>query len=352
MGKLPDTNTSTRPWVWDWTPDRGVENFVTFCRNGKRLADMLSPDLSEQYSVMLSTFWKSGVHLAEYDLRKALPGWMRKRIEEEETRLLEREALIKPPNYDFLVQLHQLFHSIYSRPLKIQGSDKYALKPRIIYRFFSSANGRLTTSPDSFPILNIPKPERDCVKPYNHMFVELDINAADIRTLLALEGIRQPTLDVHTWLIEKVFKTNLERSEGKQRFFSWLFSGRSDECLDSLFDREGVVRKYATENTVTNPYGRTFAVQNPKNRLQYLIASTTMDIVARQTLKLHEFLKGKKTFVAAIIHDSVLLDFHESDVPSLKSMLRLFTETPHGVFLTNVGYGEHFGAVVKKHVFP
>ena len=65
-------------------------------------------------------------------------------------------------------------------------------EPYIKYNIFGTKTGRLTTKPNSFPILTLKKEYRSILKPNNDLFVELDYNAAELRVLLTLMNVEQP----------------------------------------------------------------------------------------------------------------------------------------------------------------
>ena len=100
----------------------------------------------------------------------------------------------RPSDYDILHKIHVLIENISKQKLMVAQSVNY-----VKYDMFSSATGRLATSRGSYPILNISKKEREMITPQNDMFLELDINGAEIRTLLAFSGVEQPTEDIHLW---------------------------------------------------------------------------------------------------------------------------------------------------------
>ena len=111
----------------------------------------------------------------------------------------------KPQNYDFMVDLTKVLTRIKHQKLNIdvsglsdkahlpkfrQAMRKYAhIDPYCRYVINGTKTGRLTTQKNSFPVMTIDKDFRSIVKPTNDWFVELDFNAAEIRTLMALGGL-------------------------------------------------------------------------------------------------------------------------------------------------------------------
>ena len=53
--------------------------------------------------------------------------------------------------------------------------------------------------------------------PQNDWFLELDYNAAEVRTLLALSGKDQPEEDIHEWNIKNIYDGDLTREEAKRK---------------------------------------------------------------------------------------------------------------------------------------
>ena len=104
---------------------------------------------------------------------------------------------------------------------------------------FGSVTGRLTTYPDSFPILNLKTEHRDILMPRNDWFVEMDYNGAEIRTLLSLAEKEQPVEDIHEWNMKNVYRNLVTRDEAKKRFFAWLYNPNSEDYLTSrAYDRD------------------------------------------------------------------------------------------------------------------
>ena len=83
--------------------------------------------------------------------------------------------------------------------------------PYVDYDIFGTITGRMTTKRGSFPALNLKRELKKHVRPNNDVFLELDFNAAEIRTMLALQGHEQPEEDIHEWNIKNVFKKDLSK---------------------------------------------------------------------------------------------------------------------------------------------
>ena len=145
----------------------------------------------------------------------------------------------KPQNYDHINSVQKLLHKIRYQKLSIATDDCRELmvsslnrqkiqsllkgNQYIDYNLFGTVTGRLTTNPNSFPILTMKKEYRKILKPNNDLFLSLDYNGAEIRTLLDLSGQEQPKIDIHEWNALHLFEQEITRDECKVRFFAWLF---------------------------------------------------------------------------------------------------------------------------------
>ena len=125
------------------------------------------------------------------------------------------ENFLPPKNLRFLTLLTKVVEDINQQKLNIDIDEfkphlaEYKarqwrkkvekLKPYIRYDVFGTKTGRLTTKKYSFPVLTFPKAYRSIIKPNNDLFVELDYNGAELRTLLALSDKKQPKMDIHEW---------------------------------------------------------------------------------------------------------------------------------------------------------
>jgi len=264
----------------------------------------------------------------------------------------------RPENHDFLADVGAVLHEVSSQRLNINKSSlrPFLGTPRardlwkkldhssyINYNLFGAKTGRLTTKKNSFPILTLDKKFRSVIEPTNDWFVELDFNAAELRTLLALCGLEQPVDDLHEWNIENIFRGLGTRQEAKKRVFSWLYNPASqDHLLNRAYDRDLVLQKYWDGAQVKTIYNRTIDADK-HHALNYTIQSTTSDLFLDRVATIHSLLKEHSSFVAFFIHDSLVLDVCDSEKQLLREIISLFSNTRLGEYKANVSAGKNFG---------
>jgi len=269
----------------------------------------------------------------------------------------------RPKNYDFLLELECLLANMRSRQVNL---NLAALKPHLVsaparavykrlknakpvidYDAFKTKTGRLTTRKDSFPILTLNKIFRRAIEPNNDYFVELDFNAAELRTLLALLGKEQPTGDIHKWNIENVYRGLVTREEAKKRIFAWLYNPESKDHLSNrAYDRNEILAKYWDGAQAKTCFGREIKADK-HHAVNYIIQSTTSDLFLKRTIEVDKILKGRKSFVAFTLHDSLVIDFAEEDRGLVKQAVDTFGDTELGTFRVNVSVGESFGEMKR-----
>ena len=249
----------------------------------------------------------------------------------------------KPKDYDILHKIHVLTTDISKRDINASGN-----KERIMYDIFSSATGRLATSKGSYPILSIGKEERLQVTPQNDLYLELDLNGAEIRTLLAFSDIEQPNEDIHSWNMKELAPW-VTRSEAKSQFFAWLYNPKAENKEYEKYYNKKAYLKHFNGEMVKTPYGRELPVDERK-ALNYLLQSTTSDIVLDSAYKIMKKLKGSKSFVAFTMHDSVVLDFSREDHPLVAELKEIFETNMFGKFLSNIRIGKNFGDMKEMKV--
>jgi hypothetical protein len=269
----------------------------------------------------------------------------------------------KPENYDFLSDLTKLTTDIRYQKVNVDMAsfrgrmNEYKTRqffkklnntaPYVDYNIFGTKTGRLSTRKGSFPILTMDKKYRSAVKPNNDWLVELDYNAAELRVLLALAGKEQPKEDIHDWNVKNVYRNLLTREEAKTRIFAWLYnSGSKDFLSNRAYDRGGVKNKYWDGEKVNTIFGRQIDADE-FHALNYIIQSTSSDLILRQAIRVHNLLRGKKTRIAFIIHDSIVLDMSEEDQYMIQDIYDTFAKTNLGTFKTSAHAGKNFGDMSK-----
>ena len=267
----------------------------------------------------------------------------------------------KPQNYDFMVDLTKVLARIRHQKLNIDVSSlskqahlakfRKAMKkfsqidPYCRYNINGTKTGRLTTQKNSFPIMTMDKDFRSIVKPTNDWFVELDFNAAEVRTLMALGGSDVPLEDIHDWNVRNLFNAGVTREEAKQKFFSWLYDeNKTSPRLSKYYDRDKVREMYWDGQVVKTMFGREIEADR-SHALNYIIQSTTADLVLRQVVKIHDMLRDKKSFIAFTIHDNIVLDMTDEERYNIPMMIEEFSNTELGKFLVNVKAGKDFGSL-------
>jgi len=265
----------------------------------------------------------------------------------------------KPKNYNFLVSAGKVLSEIERRPLslnlsnlssslskphvrnfwkKVRGTEQF-----VRYNLFGTKTGRLATQRSSFPIHNMSKDLRCVIEPVNDYLVELDFNAAELRTMLALAGKPQPQEDIHDWHINNVFGGKETRDEAKRKVFAWMYNPeRKEPALDKMYDREAVVQKYFNGSQVSTFFHRTIPADE-KHALNYIIQSTTSDLLLRRMVAVGQRLSGMDSFVSFCIHDNLVLDMKAEECYIIPELVKLFSDTELGEYKVNMRVGRDFG---------
>ena len=262
----------------------------------------------------------------------------------------------KPKNYDFLVKLNKFTNQLSKNKLILDHEALYPymmntqarnlwrkfpdISPYIKYNPFGTVTGRLSTHSNSFPILTLPKEFRAIIKPKNDWLVEVDYNAAELRTLLALTGKEQPKEDLHEWNRTNVYRTTREKA--KKRIFAWLYNPDSKDYLSSrTYDRDQVKTKYYDGTYVHTDFNRKIMCED-RVALNYIIQSTTSDLVMNKIIEINELLSETKSKILFCMHDSFVIDLCDKDKPILKDILKIFSETQYGEYKVNLNIGRDF----------
>ncbi len=288
-------------------------------------------------------------HLQHYfDTKNEITKWVFDNIE-------------RPKNYSFLLRLQTAVKQLKRHPVNlnsfavyVSGADDMKAKhlydqfgdstPYVDYDIFGTITGRLTTKKDSFPILNLKKELKNHVRPNNDVFLELDFNAAEVRTMLALQNHNQPEEDIHEWNIKNIFKEELSREKAKTKLFAWLYNEQSQTIQSDFYDRESLRERYYDGEKVQTPFGRTITAPSRK-ALNYLLQSSSSDNTMDRFCKISNYLRATRSHVAFVVHDSVIIDLHRDDRRMIPELVEMFGDTQLGKFKVNCSLGKNLGSM-------
>ncbi len=260
----------------------------------------------------------------------------------------------RPKNYDHLLKIQRVLADIKYKKVKFEEKELlmhwHENKAKVLhskfkgreaycnYNLFGSITGRLTLHKHSLPILNMKKEYRAAIKPNNDFFIELDYNAAEARVVLSLLGLEQPSQDIHEYHAKNLY--HCSRVDAKKRFFAWLYNPNSEDSISSQkYDRSSILKKYRTHNSVETIFGRNIKCGD-FHAFNYLIQSTCADMVLDRMVEIHNILKGRKSYVAFTLHDSVILDFHSEDKELIRQLIEEYRNTKLGNFKTTISAGK------------
>ncbi len=281
----------------------------------------------------------------------------------------------RPRRYNFYHWVGRLLSEISHRPVKLDirrlksvalsenkslssVCDAMVKNPYVRYNQFGTKTGRLSTKPQSFPILTLNKKLRPAIVPVNDFFVELDFNGAEVRTLLGLLEQKQPFEDVHEFHLEKIFTELQTRSDAKTAFFAWLYGSKSAASsaagkeLEKFYDKDKILEKHWVDGCVTTPYGKEIPQTTQHYALNYLVQSTTAELCLKQFLKINYLLQreGSGSNISFIIHDAVVLDMKKEDEHLLTKISSLMRSTNFGNFRINIKKGNSLGSLKEIRV--
>ena len=101
------------------------------------------------------------------------------------------------------------------------------------------------------------------------------------------------------------------------------------------------MKEYYIDGKISTPFGRTIEVEERK-ALNYLIQSTTADIVLDRAVKLDEFLDDKRSFISHIVHDEIVIDLHNEDKNLVPLIKNIFENNNLGRFRCNLNAGKNY----------
>lgn len=364
--KIP--NGITKTWAYsDHLFGRDID-YAQLIVGGKAIADVCPEHLKAQWlraEDLLKSHFKgirtAGINLTDVCFYDVVPQKHLQHYFDTKNEITQWvfDNYEKPKHYTLLKNAQAAIKELKKHPVKLNTFALYCISPEdqkakylydqfsevtpyVDYDLFGTVTGRLTTKRNSFPILNLKKELKNFVTPTNDVFLELDFNAAEIRTMLALQEHKQPEEDIHEWNIRNVFDEEITREKAKTKIFAWLYNQESQDIQSNYYDRDILLDQYYKDGQVCTPFGRTIDAPVRK-ALNFLLQSTSSDNTLERFCKLSNFLRATRSHVAFVVHDSVVIDLHRDDrrlIPQLKEM---FGDTKLGKFKVNCSLGKNLG---------
>lgn len=354
--------------TWKYTgslTDSDVE-YAWLYTGGKTLAEVCPEDLLPklQISQKRSRAYIRSFEIAKIDLREhcifdLVPEDYLKDFCEIKNKITQHvfETYERPEVYEHQSEIQKLLYKIsYQRlNLSVSGCRNLHYSYRnsqkvkelvngyrhIEYNLFGTVTGRLTTTQSSFPILTVKKDFRKLLKPNNDWFLSLDYNAAEVRTFIGLAGEEQPQEDVHTWHIKNLIADSISRTDAKVKFFAWLYNPDSAEKEFDRYHRQKVLDKWYDGAYIKTMFKRRIPVDRRK-ALNYLIQSTTSDLVLERAVAIDKFLEDKKSFISHIVHDEIVIDLADSEREMAPQIREMFANNKIGNFMVNLTCGKNY----------
>lgn len=372
-GKINENPPKTGSTTWDYKHHHHKEGFeyASLYVKGKTLTEVCPEYMKSEWEELLkqkkayqNAFIKSKINIDDVCALDIIPEWFLREMSQAKCDIMHyvMQGTERPITYDFMFQLEKLFGEIKQNTLNldmdsIKGSMLFPSARSLVQRIrkaekniqysqFGSVTGRLVSSKTSFPILNLHKSFRKMVKPNNDFFVEFDYNAAELRTLLALSGEEQPQEDMHIWNMKNIFNKEITREEAKKKIFAALYNAKSKQ---KYYKIEEVLANHYSAETVSTPFYREIRADR-HHALNYLLQSTTSDLVLEQVLKVRKLLEGKRSKIVFLIHDSFVLDIAAEDRYIIPEIKKTFSENRFGKYLVGIRAGKDFDSMKEINI--
>ena len=149
------------------------------------------------------------------------------------------------------------------------------------------------------------------------------------------------------WISKHVFDKKVDREQTKKKVISWLYNPKAkNKKLNEYLDRDKIYEEYYINGCVHTPYDRVIPVDQEK-AVNYLIQSTSSDMLLTSAMNVSRELKNKRSFVSFCIHDSVVLDVSVSEKDLIEDLAKKFSGTKFGDLKVNLSIGKDFGNMRK-----
>ena len=362
--RIPDNIRGT--WNWDVRlNNRNIDYASIYCR-GKSLSEVAPENLRHRLEIReskIKSFVKSAIiskiNMNEHCLFDVIPEQHLMHYCEVKNEVCQWvfDNHHKPLNHGFMVDMFQMAHDISQNPVIINQealkiASKHDNKARvllsslngknkpILYDIWGSKTGRLTTKKGSFPIMNLKKEIANCVVPKNDIFVQFDLNGAEIRTFISLSTGTHPEGDIHLWNMENILTNITERDVAKKKFLAWFYNPNSDAIKSEHYDRKLLLEKHYNNGFVSTPFGRKIEADD-FYALNYLLQSSSSDNCMKQACKINKFLQSTNSFLHSVVHDSITIDLSFDDRHVLPQVQEIFEDTELGWFKSSATAGRN-----------
>jgi len=369
------TPSCTKTWSYtNYLKDKNIEFAALYALPHNASLDDLCPKnkkgqyekIKKRIKSIIKSSQEVGLDLDTICIYDLMPRHVLRNLAEIKTEICERVfgEYVKPANYDQLLKITKVISDIKFRHLKVDVSriTRITLRDRnmhkllknntlsIDYDMTKTITGRLSTKRNTFPIMTLAKKYRNVLTPNNQWLFELDFNACELRTALALLGQEQPEEDLHEWNLANVFTRAKDRDNAKKRIFSWLYNpNNKDDKVSKIYDRNRLKTLYFKDNKVITPFGREIECDE-HHAVSYLVQSTAADLLFEQMYKVWEYLNDKKSFIKFCNHDSIMLDLHEDQQYDFNEIKQIFSDTRFGKFKVNCLGGKNWAQMKELYI--
>ena len=101
------------------------------------------------------------------------------------------------------------------------------------------------------------------------------------------------------------------------------------------------MEQYYEDGHIRTIFDRNIQVDEYK-AVNYIVQSTTADLVNDRAVALDEFLQDKRTFVSHIVHDEIVLDMPDEERYLIPEIKEIFSNNKLDKFVTNLKAGKDY----------
>jgi hypothetical protein len=138
----------------------------------------------------------------------------------------------------------------------------------------------------------------------------------------------------------------MTRDEAKRKIFSAIYNPNVEQ---NYYRIDKILNKFYDSGKIVTPLGREIFCDE-SHALNYVVQSTTSDLVLKQVLEVNKILEGKKSNILFLIHDSFVVDLSHEDRYLLPEIKNVFSKNQLGDYLVNVKAGRDFGSLRRVDI--